>query len=139
MTTESENKIKKVIIISGGLAGLNLANSLQTQGIPFEVYEHDTDIDARAQGWSPTLHFALSTLKECVPKKAFQGFSQKACVTQGVDDRMSFAFVDGTSGSAFMKTETEPGTQYHIHRNRFRKWLLKQVQNKLQYNKKMTH
>ncbi|GAA5815414.1 hypothetical protein MFLAVUS_008922 [Mucor flavus] len=134
----SNNIKNKVIIVGGGLAGLTLANSLQMQGIPFEVYERDESPDSRMQGWGITLHFCLPFLRKCVPEEAFENFSQKVSVNpESKDGGMSFTFHNANTGEVMMSMKNEPGTAYRAHRYRLRNWLLKQVESKVHWNKRV--
>ena len=47
---------QKVLIIGGGLGGLVLAQALRSKGVPFEVFERDSDSTSRPQGWAISLH-----------------------------------------------------------------------------------
>ncbi|KAG2210057.1 hypothetical protein INT47_003493, partial [Mucor saturninus] len=130
----------KIIIVGAGLSGLTLANSLKKQGIPFEIYEREASFDARAQGWSISIHFALEALKQCVPEKEFENFSQKVSVNQeSKDGGMSFSFIHANTGAVGMSNTSKPGTSYRVHRSRFRNWLLSQVQEHVHWNKKVDH
>jgi 2-polyprenyl-6-methoxyphenol hydroxylase-like FAD-dependent oxidoreductase len=42
---------KPVLISGAGLGGLLFAQSLRSQGIPFKLYERDTDGSSRPQGY----------------------------------------------------------------------------------------
>lgn len=128
----------KIIIIGAGLAGLTLANSLKKQGIPFEIYERDQSIDSRTQGWSLSIHFALNALKQCIPEKEFENFSQKVSVNpESIDGSMSFSFIHANTGAVGMSNKSKPGTSYRVNRYRFRNWLLNQVKDNVHWNKKM--
>lgn len=133
MTTD-----KKVIIIGGGLAGLSLANSLQSQNVPFEVYERDEAFDSRAQGWGISIHFALQALKKCMPKEAFENLGEKISVNPESDSGMSFSFLSNT-GQVFMSNASEPGTSYRANRHRLRSWLLEPVQDHVHWNKRFDY
>ncbi len=60
-----------IIIIGAGIVGLTLAQSLKQEGIPFELYEHDETLDHRSPGWGITIHWALDTLENCLPRELF--------------------------------------------------------------------
>ncbi|KAK6070459.1 early conidial development-2 [Seiridium cupressi] len=56
-----------VLIIGAGLGGLTLAQSLRKQGTSFEIFERDTDKDARSQGWAIALHSIINRLVSSFP------------------------------------------------------------------------
>lgn len=45
-----------VLIVGAGVGGLSLAQSLRKQNISFEIFERDTDPNARFQGWALAMH-----------------------------------------------------------------------------------
>jgi 2-polyprenyl-6-methoxyphenol hydroxylase-like FAD-dependent oxidoreductase len=45
-----------VLIIGAGLGGLTLAQALRKKGISFEIFERDSSVDSRFQGWAIALH-----------------------------------------------------------------------------------
>jgi cation diffusion facilitator CzcD-associated flavoprotein CzcO len=45
-----------VLILGAGIGGLTLAQALRKQGITAEVFERDTSINSRSQGWAIALH-----------------------------------------------------------------------------------
>ena len=49
-----------VLIVGAGVGGLCLAQSLRKQNISFEVFERDTNADARFQGWAIAMHSYVS-------------------------------------------------------------------------------
>ena len=62
--TDNEN-YPNVAIIGGGIGGIALAVACLHRGIPFTIYERDTNFDARSQGYGLTLQQA---------SKAIEGF-----------------------------------------------------------------
>ncbi|KAI1810381.1 FAD/NAD(P)-binding domain-containing protein [Poronia punctata] len=62
----SDNAKPHVIIIGAGLGGLTLAQCLRKQGIPFEIFDRDTDITTR-QGWAIAVHSILEDLPSSFP------------------------------------------------------------------------
>lgn len=59
MATESAKP--RVLIVGAGLSGLALAQCLRKQGVPFEIFDRDTDISTR-QGWAIAVHSILDDL-----------------------------------------------------------------------------
>ncbi|RYP42277.1 hypothetical protein DL767_000441 [Monosporascus sp. MG133] len=56
-----------VLIIGAGIGGLSLAQSLRKQEISFEIFERDTDADARFQGWAIAMHSIVDDLLSAFP------------------------------------------------------------------------
>lgn len=58
-----------VLIVGAGLSGLALAQILRKNGISYEIFERDTEVHARAQGWAIALHGpVLRDLRESMPQ-----------------------------------------------------------------------
>ncbi|CAO3615825.1 unnamed protein product [Mucor hiemalis] len=137
--TNASNNNKKVIIIGGGLAGLTFANSLKTHGIPFEVYERDEHADAREQGWGISIHFALPSLKQCMPKESFENLYQKISANPETDAAMSFCFLNANTNEVYMSQTAKPGQSYRANRSRLRRWLLEPIKEHVHWNKRLSH
>lgn len=60
---DSEN-FPHLAIIGAGIAGVALAVACLHRGIPFTLYERDSNVDARAQGYGLTLQQASKAIKE---------------------------------------------------------------------------
>lgn len=69
-----------IIIVGAGITGLVLAQALKKHSIPFIVYERDPDPLYRGKGWGITIHWALDSLIECLPRH--------------ISDRLPEAYVD---------------------------------------------
>ncbi|KAI1643699.1 putative monooxygenase [Daldinia loculata] len=57
----------RILIVGAGLGGLTLAQSLRKQGIPFEIFERDTDAHSRFLGWALGVHTILDDLVSSIP------------------------------------------------------------------------
>ncbi|KAH6677024.1 hypothetical protein F5X68DRAFT_278183 [Plectosphaerella plurivora] len=62
------NKTPHVLILGAGLGGLTLAQSLRKKGISFDVFERDSDPNARPQGWAIALHTMLDDFHASMPE-----------------------------------------------------------------------
>ncbi|ORE07383.1 FAD/NAD(P)-binding domain-containing protein [Rhizopus microsporus var. microsporus] len=126
----------KVIIIGGGISGLTLANALKNKKIAFEVFERDSDSNCRGQGWSITLHTGLDSLHQCIPAHRFENFGHENCVNHEANESgLKVRFIDGRSGKDGMLFYLKEA--YRVKRVRFRKWLLKDVEEHVHWSKKM--
>lgn len=56
-----------IIIAGAGIVGLALAQALQKEGIPFQVYERDQHFHERSAGWGISVYWALPALENCLP------------------------------------------------------------------------
>lgn len=93
---------KKPIIISGaGLASLLLGRSLLRASIPFLIFERDSSISFRAQGYRLRLSSqGLDAIEAVLGPEAFQGFWDKCGKTGG----SGVAVIDGPTGSEIPTT-----------------------------------
>ncbi|KAG1138243.1 hypothetical protein G6F37_000026 [Rhizopus arrhizus] len=134
-------KTFKVLIAGGGVAGLTLANALKSSGIQFQVFERDEYPEYRNQGWSITCHRALDVLKRHIPQERFASFGHEVSVNnESNEPDVAFTFKDGQTGQDILSFASNGKfVAYRANRNRFRKWLLKDVENDVQWNKKVIH
>lgn len=74
----------KVLIAGGGIVGLTIAQGCRENGIPYELFERDTEgnstqkfiseptrtnlfcLGSRSQGWALTLHWCLNSLERTI-------------------------------------------------------------------------
>ncbi len=93
---------QKPIIISGaGLASLLLARCLLRASIPFIIFERDSSLSFRAQGYRLRLSSeGLDAIESVLGPEAFQGFWDKCGKTGG----SGFAAIDATTGSIITPT-----------------------------------
>ncbi|KAI9272570.1 hypothetical protein BY458DRAFT_508642 [Sporodiniella umbellata] len=141
MSIENTNgSSRKVIIIGGGLAGFALANALKNRGIPFSVYERNETIDHHRQGWTISLHMCYEYLKRCLPEERFADFGRDNCVNRESNEGGTlFKVIDGSNGQVKVRIEGASYKTYRVSRDRFRRWLLKDIQKDVHWNKTMSH
>ncbi|KAJ5915293.1 hypothetical protein N7454_011047 [Penicillium verhagenii] len=112
-----------VIIIGAGISGLILAQYLQSQGIPFEIFDSDSAFDARSGGWGLTLHWALPALRQLLPEylvsRLPETFVNKDAAARG--DMGRFQFFDLKSGQALYDVPAEE--RIRVNRGRMRELL----------------
>ncbi|KAG1142253.1 hypothetical protein G6F37_000673 [Rhizopus arrhizus] len=130
----------KVLIVGGGLSGLMLSNALINKGVDCEVFERDSDPDARHQGFSTTFHDGLKALREHLPKDQLQGFGKKVGVDhENNEGGVHFLFFDSQRNLELASFELPAYQGYRINRKRFRNWLLKGAEKTVRWNKQMSH
>ena len=61
--TKNQADLPHVLIVGAGLAGLTLVQSLRKQGITYDIFERDKDIEARAGGWAIAVHTCVLFLQ----------------------------------------------------------------------------
>lgn len=116
----------KVAIIGGGIGGVALAVAYLHRGIPFTLYERDSDFSARSQGYGLTLQQA---------SKAIEGLGLFTLEQGIVSTRHVMHSTDGTVlGEWGMRnwlhadaTKTPKRTNVHIARQSLRLALLQQL------------
>ncbi|KAM0429537.1 hypothetical protein ACHAQK_011024 [Fusarium lateritium] len=127
---------KPVLIIGAGVVGLVLAHGLKKFGIPFQIYERDSHISSRGQGWAITLHWVLPFLRELLSEETFNDVESVQ-----VDPE---ANRQGLGKFVFINLETlepkfliPPGDRRRVNREKLRKVLLKSVQDHVNWNKRL--
>jgi 2-polyprenyl-6-methoxyphenol hydroxylase-like FAD-dependent oxidoreductase len=112
-----------VLIVGAGISGLVLAQHLQHLGVPFEIFDRDSAIDARSGGWGLTLHWALPALRHLLPAHIVNQFPHtfvnKDASSRG--DVGSFQFFNLQSGEALYSVPAEE--RIRVNRGRLRELL----------------
>jgi 2-polyprenyl-6-methoxyphenol hydroxylase-like FAD-dependent oxidoreductase len=87
-----------VIIIGAGLSGLALAQSLSRNRFSYKVYESDTSLNARAQGYRVRISDeGIQALEESLTKTDFSELESSCNINPGISN-IPQATLDATSG-----------------------------------------
>lgn len=102
----------KPILISGaGLSGLLLARSLHTSKIPFQLFERDASISARAQGYRLRISTdGLNALKEVLTESDFEKLKSGTAQTGGGGIH-SLDAITGAQKEGFFQPKGKEGDQ----------------------------
>ncbi|POS81103.1 hypothetical protein DHEL01_v200519 [Diaporthe helianthi] len=126
---------KPVLIVGAGIVGLSLANGLRKKNIPFQIFERDDNIATRDQGWAITIHWALGFLKSLLSEKAFALIEDTQVDPEvGRNDTGNFIFLDLETLKT--KFRIPPNNRRRVNRDKIRKLLLKEVSDKVHWNKR---
>jgi flavin-dependent dehydrogenase len=104
---------KPVLIVGAGISGLLLAQYLRKSGIPFRIFERDTDLTTRGVGWGLTLHWSLPALRTLLPhdllRRLPEAYVDRVAVEQ--DQVSTFPFFDLATGELKASTPKAPESQ----------------------------
>lgn len=108
ITTMPISTQKPIIISGAGLSSLLLARFLLRASIPFLIFERDSSISFRAQGYRLRLSSAgLDAIESVLGPEEFQKFWDKCGKTGG----SGFAAIDVTTGSKISETAKDGGPE----------------------------
>jgi len=125
-----------VIIIGAGICGLTLAHGLKQAGIPFEIYERDTDVDARGQGWAITLHWVLPFLEKMLGPGVYRALNDiQVDPDVGRNDTGNFLFINLANGE--VKFRIPPNSRRRVGREKMRRLLLEGVKEHVRWGKRL--
>ncbi|GAB1195902.1 hypothetical protein APSETT444_005167 [Aspergillus pseudonomiae] len=124
-----------VLIVGAGISGLILAQYLKTQGVPFQIFERDSAVDARSGGWGLTLHWALPALRQLLPEEIVaqlpETYVNKEAAARG--DTGRYQFFDLKSGEALYNVPA--AERIRVSRVRMRQLLTSGID--VQWNKSL--
>jgi len=115
-----------ILIVGSGISGLILAQYLRKTGIPFQIFERDTDLDTRDLGWGLTLHWSLPALRSLLPDHLVtrlpEAYVDRAAVEEG--RASTFPFFDLSTGQLKASTPSaSEDTRIRVSRDRLRRLL----------------
>ncbi|KAK3375842.1 hypothetical protein B0T24DRAFT_617143 [Lasiosphaeria ovina] len=115
-----------VIIAGAGICGLLLAQYLRKSGVPFRIFDRDTDFTTRGLGWGLTLHWSLPALRALLPddlvRRLPEAYVDRAAVASGLAS--AFPFYDLSTGERLSAAPFAPEAQrIRVSRNVFRRIL----------------
>jgi 2-polyprenyl-6-methoxyphenol hydroxylase-like FAD-dependent oxidoreductase len=116
----------QVAIIGGGIGGVALAVACLHRGIPFTLYERDSNFNARSQGYGLTLQQASKALKGLGISKLKQGVVSKRHLVHATDGKV----IGEWGHRKWMnsdKKKPSKRTNIHIARQSLRSELLEQL------------
>ncbi|GAB1321015.1 hypothetical protein MFIFM68171_11225 [Madurella fahalii] len=100
-----------ILIVGAGVSGLLLAQYLRKTGVPFRIFERDTDLASRDLGWGLTLHWSLPALRSLLPEHLVlrlpEAYVDRAAVEEG--RASTFPFFD--LSTAELKASTPAATE----------------------------
>ncbi|KAL2017778.1 hypothetical protein VTK56DRAFT_1696 [Thermocarpiscus australiensis] len=120
------NPQKPLLIVGAGISGLLLAQYLRKTGVPFKVFERDSDLTTRGLGWGLTLHWSLPALRSLLPEDLVQRLPEtyvdRAAVKEGRPS--TFPFYDLSTGELKASTPAAAESQrIRVTREKFRRLL----------------
>ncbi|MQA18419.1 FAD-dependent oxidoreductase [Rugamonas rivuli] len=129
-----------VAIIGGGLGGLCLAQGLKQQGIPFDVFERDSALDSRSQGFRIRINAdGQAALRHCLPPQLFELFTATCA-----DDLPNVHALDTQLNSANQWIEAwqdgehkEERAELKVHRQTLREVLMCGIADRVHFNKEL--
>ncbi|CAO2658299.1 Nn.00g060220.m01.CDS01 [Neocucurbitaria sp. VM-36] len=127
---------KPIIIIGAGIVGLTLAHGLKKSNIPFKIYERDSSISSRGQGWAITIHWALPFLQEMLSSETFANIDGVQVDPEvGRNDTGNFLFINLQTLEP--KFKIPPSERRRVNREKLRKVLLDGVQDHVYWSKQL--
>lgn len=126
-----------VLIAGAGIGGLALAQGLRRAGVPFQIFERDPALDARAQGYRFRIDAdGTAGLRACLPDHLFALYQATASIPAGppagvFDQNLQMVYRFGAS------TPAAPAPPSHVAANRLtlRQVLLAELGDALQFGK----
>jgi 2-polyprenyl-6-methoxyphenol hydroxylase-like FAD-dependent oxidoreductase len=118
--------INSVLIVGAGPAGLSLGQYLKTHNVPYKIVEKSSE--ARLQGYSVSVHFAIEYLTLAMGEDRMKGFEEKTSVNYTKET--GFGTVD-SDGSLVFRTHGTPtliGYGIRANRSRLRQFLMSDLQ-----------
>lgn len=104
--------------------------------IPFEIYERDSDIDARPQGWAITLHWALPFLRHFLDESTLEAVDAVQVDPEvGRNDSGNFIFLNLATLEA--KFRIPPSERRRVNREKLRKALYHGVREHVRWGKRL--
>ncbi|CUM63816.1 uncharacterized protein PRCAT00001400001 [Priceomyces carsonii] len=134
MTVKKELKF---VISGAGLIGLLVAHSLKSRNIDFVIFDRDENERARvASGWAITLHWALETFEQLLPKHLLdQIYDAEVRPNFHKVDTGNFKYINASSGETIISIP--PSRRLRIRREQLRQILLQDIDVK--WNCKMVN
>ncbi|PPJ53309.1 hypothetical protein CBER1_00904 [Cercospora berteroae] len=131
-----------VLIVGAGIAGLCLAQALKKAGIDFRVFERDSHIDARPQGYRLKFEAdAAQSLKNILPDDVYEAFELSNAVTAvGETDFNPFNgnIIHSRTGGGLAGKKGLYAT-FTVDRKAFRTQLMTGIEDKISFGKEIAY
>lgn len=107
-----------VLIAGGGIVGLTIAQGCRENGIPYTVFERDTN-ESRRHGWALTLHWVLDALERTIGQERAAKLSKAVVDSTLREDQGNFLFLNAeTCDTRFRISPSK--RRLRLHRQKFR-------------------
>ncbi|KAF2703771.1 putative monooxygenase [Pleomassaria siparia CBS 279.74] len=128
---------KPIIIIGAGVVGLTLAHGLKRSNIPFQIYERDSSISSRGQGWAITIHWALPFIQEMLDAQTLANIDGVQVDPEvGRNDTGNFLFINLETLEP--KFKIPPNERRRVNREKLRRVLLEDVKEHVHWSKRLS-
>ncbi|KAK6224292.1 cercosporin toxin biosynthesis protein [Colletotrichum tabaci] len=131
---------RPVLIIGAGISGLCLAQALRKVGIPFKVFERDSAIDSRPQGYRLKLRQdAEVALAESLPQDVYQHFlASCAILAVGETDFNPFTGeVTKSRAGGGLSGKLGLSPSHTVDRTVFRSILMKGIEDRVFFSRQL--
>ncbi|KAI1371570.1 FAD/NAD(P)-binding domain-containing protein [Hypoxylon crocopeplum] len=111
-------KSMHVLIAGGGIVGLTIAQGCRENGVPYTVFERDTE-GSRRQGWGLTLHWCLNALKRTLGPEMAARLPDAVVDKSLRNDAGNFLFLNCETGEIRFKVPPSKN-RLRLHRQKLR-------------------
>jgi 2-polyprenyl-6-methoxyphenol hydroxylase-like FAD-dependent oxidoreductase len=137
-----------ILIIGAGIGGLKLAQGLKKHGIPFRLYERDTSLTSRTQGFRfPVSDEGIDALQECLSPEQYERVKRTCAYVAPGSTNIPPGQLNPVTGESaapvFASTGAKPSvvhmktTPLSVDRTTLRSELLRGIEDFVEFGKAM--